>query len=72
MSRGKFDVARPPDTRTRVEHAVDLAERGRRGSFSSVPATHSSAEHFDLRVEVLHLVVQQRIVEPLVQCPANR
>ena len=50
-------------------HRARGRSRGRRstGSISSVAGDAQLLEHFDLRAEVAHLVVQQRIVDPLGQ-----
>jgi hypothetical protein len=61
---GNLDVARPLVAGDRVEHPVDLAEGDSR--VVELGAGHAQLlEDLDLRPKVLHLVVQERIVDPL-------
>ena len=61
----QFDVDGPFGPGRGIEHAIDLAERDRWiGQLGSRDADF--LEHFRLRAEIAHLVVQERIVDPFV------
>ena len=67
----QFDVARPPVANHGGQHAVDLAQ-GRLRIVQLRLGAADAAKHLRLRVEVLHAMVQERIVEPLPHARASR
>ena len=66
-----FDEHRTLEARRRVEHPIDLAKGNRR--IDQFRGRHADLlEDFQLRAEITHFVVQQRIVVPLAHARQHR